>query len=79
MSKYEKLLQKAVEASGNLRFADLCSLAELAGFVFDRSAGSHRIYKHPSGFMMNFQDVNGKAKPYQVKQLLDFIKQRKGE
>lgn len=79
MSKYEKFLQKAVDAPGNFRFSDLCSLADLAGFVFDRSAGSHRIYKHPSGVMMNFQDVNGKAKPYQVKQLLDFIRQRKGE
>jgi hypothetical protein len=79
MSKYEKLLQKAINAPGNLRFADLCGLAELGGFVFDRSAGSHRIYKHGSGVMMNFQDVNGKAKPYQVKQLVDFIKHIKGE
>lgn len=74
MGRYEKLLQRAVEAPGNLRFTDLCKLAEMVGFVFDRAAGSHRIYKHPAGMMMNFQDVNGQAKPYQVKQLLDFIR-----
>jgi hypothetical protein len=74
MGHYEKLLQRAIEAPGNLRFNDICKLAEMAGFVFDRTAGSQRIYKHPAGMMMNFQDVNGQAKPYQVKQLLDFIR-----
>jgi len=29
--------------------------------------------------MMNFQDVNGKAKQYKVKQLLDYIRQHSGE
>jgi len=74
MGKYEKLLQVAIDAPSSLRFSDLCRLAELAGFVFDRSSGSHWIYKHPGGFMMNFQNVGGKAKPYQVKQLLNFIR-----
>jgi len=74
MGHYEKLLQRATEAPGNLRFTDLCKLAEMTGFVFDRAAGSHRIYKHTAGMMMNFQDVNGQAKPYQVKQLLNFIR-----
>jgi predicted RNA binding protein YcfA (HicA-like mRNA interferase family) len=78
MGRFEKLIQKATDAPGNLRFQDLCSLAEFAGFVFDRSAGSHRIYKHPTGCMMNFQNVNGQAKPYQVKQLLEFIKRNQG-
>jgi len=31
------------------------------------------LYEHPDGAMMNFQDRDGKAKPYQVKQLLDYI------
>ena len=79
MGRYEKLLQRAMEAPGNLRFSELCSLAECAGFIFDRAAGSHKIYKHHAGGMMNFQDVNGKAKPYQVRQLLDFIQRNSGE
>jgi hypothetical protein len=45
--------------------------------VFKRQDGtSHRIYQHPDlgrdGFM-NFQSVQGKAKPYQVRQLLKAI------
>lgn len=79
MGRFEKLLQRATEAPRNLRFSDLCTLAEMAGFVFDRSAGSHKIYKHSTYGMMNFQDVNGKAKPYQVKQLLDCIRCSNGE
>jgi hypothetical protein len=39
MGRFEKLLQRATEAPGNLRFSDLCTLAEMAGFVFDRAAG----------------------------------------
>jgi predicted RNA binding protein YcfA (HicA-like mRNA interferase family) len=54
-------------------------MAEMAGFVFDRAGGPHKIYKHAAGGMMNFQDVNGKAKPYQVKQLLDYIRRNCGE
>ena len=79
MGRFEKLLQRATETPENLRFSDLCTLAEMAGFQFDRAAGSHKIYKHPAGGMMNFQDVSGKAKPYQVKQLLDYIQRNSGE
>lgn len=79
MGRYEKLLQRAIDAPGNLRFTDLCKLAEMAGFIFDRAAGSHRIYKHQAGSMMNFQDVNGQAKPYQVRQLIDFIRTLQGK
>jgi hypothetical protein len=75
MSRFKKLYDKAKNAPGNLRFTELCALAEMAGFRFNRSAGSHRLYEHSSGVMMNFQDRNSKAKPYQVKQLLDFIDQ----
>lgn len=67
---YEKLKGSPTSAS----FADLCKLAEMVDFVFDRQNGSHKIYVHSSySSIMNFQDVNGKAKPYQVRQLLSFI------
>lgn len=73
MARCEKLLAKAKNSLGNLRFDELCSLAVCNGWVFQRQSGSHRIYMHPSGSMMNFQPRNGKAKPTQVKQLLDAI------
>jgi hypothetical protein len=78
MSKAEKLLQRAINSRKNLKFEDLCSLAECYGWIFQRQSGSHRIYMHPGygnrlGSMMNFQPRDGKAKPSQVTQLLNAI------
>jgi len=53
----------------NIRFEKLCKIAEDFGFKFRGGKGSHRIYiKAGINEMLNFQNVNGKAKPYQVKQ-----------
>ncbi|PLX85181.1 MAG: hypothetical protein C0617_05720 [Desulfuromonas sp.] len=60
----------------NVKFSDLCRLAVLVGFQFARQQGtSHKIYKHDiyTGTPMNFQSVKGKGKPYQVRQLIEFI------
>lgn len=73
MSK-EKLLRKLVSGSRNIRFTEIQSAAELFGFRLDRISGSHHIYTH-SGIaeLLNLQNVKGKAKPYQVKQLILLI------
>ncbi|HPR53412.1 MAG TPA: type II toxin-antitoxin system HicA family toxin [Deltaproteobacteria bacterium] len=76
MGRKEKLYRKASESPNNLSFSELCSLAKQVGFVYRNTSGDHETYKHPiGGRMMNFQPINGKAKPYQVKQLLDFIEE----
>lgn len=76
MARCAKLLDKAANSPKNLRFEDLCALAECYGWVFQRQCGSHHIYMHPGiGLLMNFQPRNGKAKPTQVKQLLDAIEE----
>jgi hypothetical protein len=42
----------------------------------DRVSGSHHIYIHPHiPDLINLQNVDGKAKPYQIKQLLKIIEQ----
>lgn len=79
MGDCEKLLDKAKQSQNNYRFADLCRLAECHGFVRTRQKGSHVLYVHPKlkpeeGGLQNFQDDKGKAKPYQVRQLLAAIK-----
>lgn len=78
MSKCEKLLEKAQTAPKGMRFGEVTALAECFGFVLRRSGGgtSHRIYKRP-GFMklLNFQDANGMAKEYQVKELLGALRE----
>lgn len=74
VSKRDKLLRAARNNPGNLRFAELCRLAENYGFVFARQGGSHAVYKRPGHMgVMTFQDDGGKAKGYQVKQLLAAI------
>ncbi len=77
MPKCEKLLDQARRSPANMRFSECCHLAECYGYVFHRQTGSHRIYKKPGQIgLMNFQDDNGKAKEYQVKQLLAAIEEQ---
>jgi len=78
MANCTKLLLKARNSPHNLRFDELCSLAECFGWVPCGGTGSHRVYMHSAlgnnvGAMMNFQSRKGCAKPYQVKQLLEAI------
>lgn len=78
MKKCQRLLTKAKNSAANLRFGELCQLAECYGWIFVRQEGSHRIYENlkldmNSGRMMNFQNDKGKAKAYQVRQPLSAI------
>ena len=78
MSKCDKLLEKAENSPNNFSFTEICQLAECYGFVFQRQSASHVIYEHPNlrieqNRLMNFQNFKGKAKLYQVKQLLRAI------
>ncbi len=50
--------------------------AEAFGFQLKSISGSHHIYTHPGiPDLLNLQNVRGKAKPYQIKQLLQRIEQ----
>ena len=74
MTKKQKLLRRALSGSKNLSFDDLTACAEAFGFRLDRINGSHHVYINKAvGEMLTFQSVKGKAKPYQVKQLLQVI------
>ena len=69
--KKRKLLLKLLSGSKNVRFSEAVALAEAFGFRLDRVNGSHHIFVHPEiPELLNLQDLKGKAKPYQVKQLL---------
>jgi predicted RNA binding protein YcfA (HicA-like mRNA interferase family) len=72
--KKSKLLQKLLSGSRNIRFSEAAECAEMFGFRLERIKGSHHIFVHPDvAELVNLQDVKGKAKPYQVKQLLQLI------
>ena len=72
--KSGKLLQKALSSPANLRFEEACNLARAFGFHLSRARGSHHIFgRQGVRELVNLQEVGGKAKPYQVKQLLDLV------
>lgn len=77
MGKKDKIFKKAKGSPENLTFNDLCFLAKYAGFEFRNQTGSHKIYKHPTiKKILNLQPDKkdkGKAKKYQIKQLVAII------
>jgi len=72
--KPRKLLQKALASPVNVRFEEACALARAFGFHQSRVSGSHHIFIHPGvRELVNLQNVRGKAKAYQIKQLLQLV------
>jgi len=75
MADIEKILEKMRLSPFNVRFRDVCSVC---GHYFGepRQKGtSHRIFKVPWIYppLINIQNFKGKAKEYQVKQVLGAI------
>jgi hypothetical protein len=75
MGSIDNLVRQFEKNPKNVRFADLCRVCEHY-FGKARSKGSHNIYKTPweGDPRINIQDANGKAKAYQVKQVVKAIK-----
>jgi len=72
--KKAKLLKKLLSGSKNISFSDAKACAEAFGFRLDRINGSHHIFVHADiPELANLQNVKGKAKSYQVRQLLQLI------
>ena len=76
MSKAEKQAVKILsgKSDNNFAFNDLCYILDRAGFQSRSGKGSHRIY-YEEGVVeiVNVQQRNGKAKPYQVKQVRELL------
>jgi len=71
----KKIFEELKKNPKNIRFDRLCRITEMFGFYFKGGKGSHRIYVRKGiQEMLNFQNVDGKAKPYQVRQLIKIIK-----
>jgi predicted RNA binding protein YcfA (HicA-like mRNA interferase family) len=72
--KRRKLLQKALSSPQNVRFSEMVTLVGAFGFRLSRVKGSHHIFVHPQvQELVNLQDVDGKAKPYQIRQFLRLV------
>ena len=72
--KPKKIIQKILSGSRNIPFSDAVTLAEAFGFHLDRIKGSHHIFVHPEIWeIINLQNVKGKAKIYQLRQLMKIV------
>jgi len=65
----------------NVRFSDLRKVCESFFGEPRHHSSSHMIFKTPwpGDPRVNIQDANGKAKPYQVKQVLKAIDKLEGK
>lgn len=74
----KKIAERIASFAKNLqdvRFADLCKVCDYYFGRPRRKSTSHRVYKMPwqGDPRVNIQNDNGKAKSYQVKQVLKAI------
>jgi hypothetical protein len=69
-----KLLRQILNNSKNVKFNDFVSILSAFGFICTRTEGSHNIFKNTAvKEIMNIQNVNGEAKPYQIRQFFSLV------
>ena len=75
MAKFEVILTKMRRNPKGIRFQDLCKVCDYYFGKARQSGSSHRIYKTPwqGDPRVNIQNDKGKAKVYQVKQVVKAI------
>lgn len=72
MANIDSILAKMRENPKSIRFNDLCKVCDVYFGESRQSGSSHRVYKTPwqGDPRVNIQNAKGKAKPYQVRQIL---------
>jgi hypothetical protein len=75
MTKIAVILAKMKKNPKGIRFQDLCKVCDHYFGESRQSGSSHRVYKTPwqGDPRVNIQNDNGKAKAYQVRQVLKAI------
>ena len=75
MANIKKLLKQIKSNPKGVQFSDLCKICKHYFGKPRQSGSSHRIYKTPwqGDPRVNIQNNKGKAKAYQVKQVLKAI------
>lgn len=75
MTSVFDLLAKMRQNPKGVPFSDLCKVCETYFGKPRQSGSSHRVYKTPwqGDPRVNIQNASGKAKPYQVRQVLAAI------
>lgn len=80
MASVEKIIEQMQREPSNIRFADLIKVCEQCFGTPRQSGSSHMIFKTPwlGDPRINIQNDGGKAKAYQVKQVLLALHKLKG-
>jgi hypothetical protein len=75
MSEIKALIEHMKNAPANVRYRDLCKVCDLYFGKARQESSSHRVYKTPwpGDPRVNIQSEKGKAKAYQVRQVLKAI------
>jgi len=75
MGDIRDILKSLKQNQANVRFVDLCKVCDHYFGKARQSGSSHRIYKTPwqGDPRVNIQNSKGKAKAYQVRQVLKAI------
>jgi hypothetical protein len=75
MASISKLVDRMKRNPSGVRFSDLCTVCDHYFGEARQSKSSHRVYKTPwpGDPRVNLQNDKGKAKAYQVKQVLSAI------
>ena len=75
MANIQSILKQMRESPKGVRFDDLCKVCNSYFGKARQSGSSHRVYKTPwvGDPRVNIQNDKGKAKPYQVRQVLQAI------
>ena len=75
MASIEDILANMRDNPKGVRFSDLCKVCNAYFGERRQSGSSHRVYKTPwqGDPRVNIQNAKGKAKPYQVRQVLAAI------
>ena len=81
MANIEKLLAQMRDEPANVSFKDLKKVCESYFGQPRQDGSSHAVFKTPwpGDPRVNIQNAKGKAKPYQVKQVLQAINKLKGQ
>jgi hypothetical protein len=72
MAKIDEIIARMMQNPKGIRFTDLCKVCDHFFGEPRQSTSSHRVYKTPwqGDPRINVQNDKGKAKSYQVKQVL---------
>lgn len=76
MAKVSDILKLMKKNPKGIRFADLCKVCDHYFGDPRQKGSSHRVYKTPwqGDPRVNIQNTKGKAKAYQVKQVLNAVR-----